>query len=667
MLRKLSVCLLAIFVSVSLYAQSSLFDSHPDPEYKSYHWDEAPHLHDLTADEEKRNEVVIKDKRILEYAYNEHDSLVMYITHHYIVRVNSDKSIEENNTVYIPLGDGVKVVDVQARAISKEGKITNLDPKNVKNVDNYENLGPFRIFAIDGIELGSEVEYLYTVKRPYRISGEEYVRRTALHKDLCVDIYSPTYLVFLAKSYNGFPDVKVDSSMTTKRHIYAEGHDVEGFDHEEFSAEDGALMRLEYLIAYNKGRDADTRLYSYSDFCQRLFDLLNKTITKQDTKTAEKVVDTMKIKNLGDEDKIRYIESRLKNSIAIKEDVPDDKAMSLPDVFKDHVTSEYGALKLYNMIFDAAGIKYELVSTSDRFDKAFDGDFDTWTYLQKFVYYFPSTGDYIAPTEAAYRYGFIPFNWTCQKGFFMHSVTIGKDVQTGVGKVKDIPCNDYKKSMNVLNADCKFDFDMGVVNMHYKITTTGYEALAMAQPYYGYLSDQDRKDFSTKVFQGYFQDSKPTNIKVSGYDEKDILRNPFVVEADLSTNTVLEKTGNKYLFKIGQIIGPQSQLYRDTVRHTPIENQFNHGYHREISFQVPEGYKVTNLDAANMDVYDGKATDAHTLEFHSYYKIDGDKVTVYCDEYYSQLRYPISMYDVFRNVINASADFNKIVLVLEKK
>lgn len=245
MLRKLSVCLLAIFVSVNLYAQSSLFDTHPDPEYKSYHWDEAPHLHDLTADEEKRNEVVIKDKRILEYAYNEHDSLVMYITHHYIVRVNSDKSIEENNTVYIPLGDGVKVVDVQARAISKEGKITNLDPKNVKNVDNYENLGPFRIFAIDGIELGSEVEYLYTVKRPYRISGEEYVRRTALHKDLCVDIYSPTYLVFLAKSYNGFPDVKVDSSKTTKRHIYAEGHDVEGFDHEEFSAEDGALMRLE--------------------------------------------------------------------------------------------------------------------------------------------------------------------------------------------------------------------------------------------------------------------------------------------------------------------------------------------------------------------------------------------------------------------------------------
>src|SRR6185312_14909444 len=139
----------------------------------------------------------------------------------------------------------VNVIDIKARAISKDGKITNLDPKNIKTLDNYENLGPFRIFAIDGIEIGSEVEYLYTVKRPYRISGSEYVRRTALHKDLSVDIYSPLHLVFLAKSYNGFPDVVKDTAITAKRHIYAEGHDLEGYDHEEFSADDGALMRFE--------------------------------------------------------------------------------------------------------------------------------------------------------------------------------------------------------------------------------------------------------------------------------------------------------------------------------------------------------------------------------------------------------------------------------------
>ena len=247
----------------------------------------------------------------------------------------------------------------------------------------------------------------------------------------------------------------------------------------------------------------------------------------------------------------------------------------------------------------------------------------------------------------------------------MHSLTIGKDVQTGIGQVRDLPCNDYKKTTGEIYADVKFDLDMAVVNLHFKQTFSGYEAYSF-QPFYNYLADQDRKDFTDKLFKSIFEDAKPTNVKVSGYNESDIFRNPFVIEADFSTNSVLEKTGNKYLFKVGELIGPQSQLYHDSVRHTPIENRYNHGYHREIKFTVPDGYKVTNLDAVNMDVYDGKATDAHTMEFHSYYKADGNTITVYCDEYYAQLRYPISMYEQFRNVINASADFNKVVFFLEK-
>ncbi|MGP8215954.1 MAG: hypothetical protein ACLQQ4_10355 [Bacteroidia bacterium] len=664
MLRKIFLSLVAVSICPGLYAQFETVK--PDPEYKSYMWDTTPKLHELSADEMKMPSVVIKDKRILEYYFDTPDDIELYVTHHFIVHVNSDKSIEENNTVYIPLGDNVSVIDIKARAIGKDGKVTMLNPANIKEVDNYENEGPFKIFAIDGVESGGEVEYLYTVKRPFRIYGTEYIRRTALHKLVQVDIYSPSHLVFVAKSYNGFPDMVLDSNMTSKRHIFAEGHNVEGYDNEDFSADAGALMRLEYAFAYNKAKDPDTRLYSYSDFCQRIFDILDKESDKQDLKTAEKVIDTMKLKNLSEEDKIKHIESIIKRGIAVNEVVTGDKSMTLPVIFKDHVCDQTGILKVYHLLFNAANIKHQIVTTSDRYDKPFDGDFDSWTYLQKYLIYFPTTNNYIAPTEVGSRYGFPPEDWICQKGYFMHSVTIGKDVQTGVGSVHDLPCNDYKLSMNDIFADVKFDLDMGAINMHFKETFSGYECYSF-QPFYNYLADQDRKDFTDKLFKAIFEDAKPTNVKVSGYNEEDIFHNPFVIEADFSTNSVLEKTGNKYLFKIGEMIGPQSQLYHDTVRHTPIENHHNHGYHREIKFEIPDGYKVTNLDAVNMDVYDGKATDAHTMEFHSYYKTDGNTVTVSCDEYYSQLRYPVSMYEQFRNVINASADFNKIVLFLEKK
>lgn len=510
MFRKLFFFTLALCVGSTLYAQSTSSD--PDPEYKSYHWADTAKLSPLTANEMKRNEVVILDKRILEYYFKTPDSLVLYVTRHYIVRVNSDKAVQENNTVYIPLGDGVKVLDIKARAITKDGKVTMLNPANIKEVDNYENQGPYKIFAIDGIEQGGQVEYLYTVQRPFRLYGTEYIRRTALHKDVRVDIYSPSYLVFVTKSYNGFPDMQLDTNMTAKRHIFAEGHDIEGYDREDFSGEDGALMRLEYAIGYNKAKDPDTRLYTYSDFCQRLFEILDKETTKQDLKTAEKVIDTMKLKKLTDEAKIRYIENRIKGTITVSEDVSGDQYLSLPDIFKSHVCDETGIIKVYHLLFNAANIKHEIVLTTNRFDKPFDGSFDSWTYLQKYLFYFPTTNNYIAPTEVGSRYGFVPAEWICQKGFFMHSLTIGKDIQTGVGVVKDLPCNDYKKSMSQIFADVKFDFDMGVVNLHFKETFTGYEAYSF-QPFYTYLSDQDRKDFVDKLFQAIFPDAKPAHKK----------------------------------------------------------------------------------------------------------------------------------------------------------
>jgi hypothetical protein len=661
MYRKIALLFISLLPLVG-FAQSDTGAA--APEYKKYKWDSIPKLHDLAPDEEKRGMVIIQDKRIIEYYFETKDNIVVYTTRQRIVRVNSDKAIEENNTVYIPTGEDVSVLDVHARAITKEGKVTNLDPANIKDVGNYNNLGPFKIFAIDGIEKGGEVEYLYTVRQPFRLFGSESIRANALIKNMELDIYTPSNLVFETKSYNGFPQMKVDTTLTVKRRIYMSAHDITGYDNEQFSEENGALMRMEYKFTYNTVTDAEKKLYTYSEFCQKLYDLLDKSSDKKDLKTAEKVIDTMKISKLSDEDRIRRIESHIKNSISMREDAKGDQYRSLPDIFKNHVCDEIGLLKLYHLLFNEAKVTHEIVLTTDRFDKPFDGEFESWTYLQKYLIYFPTTGQFMAPTEIFSRYGFPPADWICQQGLFIHGVSLGS-YNTGIGQTKDISCNDYKQSMNDIFADVKFDFDMGVVNMHYKETFTGYEAYP-SQPLYSFLSDDDKKEFLENPFKGVFPDAKPTNVQVSGYKELDLYHQPFVIEGDFSTNSVMEKAGNKYLFKIGMLIGPQSELYRDTVRHTPIENHYNHGYHRELAFTIPDGYKVTNLEAVNMDVFD-TAKGERTMEFHSYYKTDGDKVTVMIDEDYRQLRYPISMYDQFRRVINASADFNKVVLFIEKK
>ncbi len=36
-------------------------------------------------------------------------------------------------------------------------------------------------------------------------------------------------------------------------------------------------------------------------------------------------------------------------------------------------------------------------------------------------------------------------------------------------------------------------------------------------------------------------------------------------------------------------------------------------------------------------------------------------------ETYHEIKYPLGLFETFKKVINAAADFNKVVLVLEKK
>lgn len=67
-----------------------------------------------------------------------------------------------------------------------------------------------------------------------------------------------------------------------------------------------------------------------------------------------------------------------------------------------------------------------------------------------------------------------------------------------------------------------------------------------------------------------------------------------------------------------------------------------------------------------MNVTD-KDSGKETMGFISSYKLNGNELKVKIHEFYSVTDYPISMFEAFKKVINASADFNKVVLVLEKK
>jgi hypothetical protein len=128
----------------------------------------------------------------------------------------------------------------------------------------------------------------------------------------------------------------------------------------------------------------------------------------------------------------------------------------------------------------------------------------------------------------------------------------------------------------------------------------------------------------------------------------------------------MEKAGPKYLFKLGDVIGRQVEMYQEKERKLPIDIAYPHTLYRTITLNIPDGYKVSNPESIKMMVEHKSPSGEQTMAFISDYKMDGKKMLITVKEFYNQVHYPASDIEIFKKVINAAADFNKVVLVLEK-
>ncbi len=89
-------------------------------------------------------------------------------------------------------------------------------------------------------------------------------------------------------------------------------------------------------------------------------------------------------------------------------------------------------------------------------------------------------------------------------------------------------------------------------------------------------------------------------------------------------------------------------------------------YKRIKKKKKPEGYAFKGLDDINIDIRYNDDEGNPSIGFVSDYVLKEDHLTISITEYYNDSQYPVARFEEFRKVINAAADFNKVVLVLEK-
>lgn len=658
MLRNVPMLLIALLMSVT-WAKAD------DSKYKSYDWDAERKRLTVAEEDKAESALILKDFKGYEYHYTPEGQLALYSIEHKIIWVNSDDAIEGNNKVFVPLWDVVELVEIKARTIKKNGEIVLLDKNNIKEIKNEETGGDYKIFAIEGVEIDSEIEYFYVVKMQPSANlygNREYFQYSIPSRNATFELISPANLEFSFKSYNNFPKPKQEIVDET-RFVKAEIDKVNALKQEEFAMYNANRMRVEYKLGFNHSR-SDDELYTWDDAAERIFENIHAT-SKEEDKAVASFYKKLKIKkSLQPAEKIKAIENHLKTNFTIQKGYADDY-FDIGKTIENRYSNETGVMRLYAALFARAGVQHELGLTTDRSNIRFDGKFNSWKYLSKYIFFFPETGEYLCPSRPDYRYGMIPYYWTHNYGLFIKPI-MEKESVVGKAEVRFIEALAAEKSFDNLTIDVNFSDDMEQAAVALESNIGGYNA-AQIQPFYPLLPEDNQKEVAKSLIQRYAEDAEFDKVEVfNGEKNLSPLNKPFIIKAAGKSSSFIEKAGPKYLFKLGSLIGPQVEMYQENERQNVVENDFNRLYDRTIKFNIPEGYQIKNMDDINLDVNYGK--DGNKIyTFESAYEIKGNQVEVHVLEYYKEINCPIEDFEAFRKVINAAADFNKITLVIEKK
>lgn len=200
-------------LTVALLSAQYLYAQAPNIEPEK--WADKPVMHSLDNKYAKESAVVLFDKRKIEFVDESKELVAEYYTLHKIVRIIDDRGIEYYNKIYLGITENADIVQIKGRTILPGGKIIELDKNNIKDIKEQDG-NVYKIFAMEGLEKGCEVEFYYTYKRPVSYFGRETVQGNAPELETTFQIVAPDRLRFDIKPYN-FDVTPTDTVINSRR------------------------------------------------------------------------------------------------------------------------------------------------------------------------------------------------------------------------------------------------------------------------------------------------------------------------------------------------------------------------------------------------------------------------------------------------------------------
>ncbi|HEX2683294.1 MAG TPA: DUF3857 domain-containing protein, partial [Ferruginibacter sp.] len=619
-------------------------------------WNEKPALHGMPEKFKDASAVYLADNRIFLYKFEDKD-LVQYNYVYKLVKVADDKGIEMFNKIYIPVYYNAEVNDIKARVINANGTIINVPASKIKDEEIEGNR--YKFFAMEGLDKGSEIEYSYvTKKNPSYFGTETFQTKATPYANVKVSLVVPKHLKYDAMGFNGFT-VLEDSVIGDYRVIAAYSDNIPELNDEKYGLRDPYLQRIDYKLSYNLSNNPNVKINTWNEMAKNVHKNLT-TFSDKEKKAVNKFVNAADIpEGAKEETMIMLLEDHMKNKINIDDKLISENAENLEAAIKSGNTNNFGAARLLIAMLENKGIRYQVVFPSIRDQLPLVEDLENWNRVEEMMLYFPSTQKYLQPSSVVLRYPYVNPFWTATRGLYLKTTTIG-DVTMAIAKFDTIPMIPFDQHAHNMEISVKQDATGDSLVVESKQIMRGYFATAY-RPIWSYLTVDKQDEAIKEIITTVAKSENVQNIKVENTALTDIWTNkPLMLSGTIHTAELMDKAGNKLLFKIGELIGPQEQMYQEKPRQLPAEMEYPHVLHRTIKFQIPEGYTAKNLKDLNIDIGE-KNGDEVSLGFTSKYTLTGNLLEVDVLETYHELKYPLAKFETFKNVINAAADFNKIV------
>ncbi|HEY2580516.1 MAG TPA: DUF3857 domain-containing protein [Mucilaginibacter sp.] len=626
-------------------------------------WADKPAIHSFDSKYSKESAVIIFDKRRMEYVDGAKDQIAEYYTIHKIIHINDDRGIESFNKIYLGISENADIADIKARTILPGGKIIELDKNNIKDLKEDDG-NVYKIFAMAGLEKGCDVEYFYTFKKNTSFFGREEVQSRFPTLETTFQIVGPERLRFEIKPYN-FLVTAADTVIDKKRITKCYFKDVAGAEDEKYATYQANLNRIEYRLSYNDAVHKGERLFTWNELAKRIYSIYTD-YSEKDAKKISDIVKENEWDKIQDEtSKIIVVESYVKKNYSYNEELRSDEGNNLDKVIQNKIGGTIGMARLYGAIYQNLGVNYQFVLTGDRTKFIIDKDFENWNNCDYPLFYFPAENKFLAPTRPDFRYPWISPSWGATNGLFCKHTSIGS-FSTAIAEIRNIDLEDYSKSFDDIDAKLEFNSGLDSLSIDLKQSFAGYAAVNYRDAF-NFANDEQKRNFIKELTKAFANSENILFSEVLNQEfEKENTNVPVILHTKTKSGELIERAGNKLLLKIGMAIGPQVEMYQEKPRQQPIDADFGHVEERHIDFVIPDGYKISNLNDLKIEqTYkdDGELT----MGFVSSYEVKGNVLSVHIMEEYRKPAYPLAQFDQFRKIINASSDFNKVVLVLEKK